>query len=520
MICTIPSKTADCIMAKEKCASDSSACRSAWDLLINVCNATGESCRINLSHRCNMTVQYMMNSYPELKGCLSMEDVSCSILRLIAPQCTDRSDGLGQKQRTQCEGTGKWRGTRGHAIAPLSCVSALEHCQESQHCSSLYENMKDLCRTDKGQCNTVSFWHFCLSAWKELVSATPLANCTCSSQRRRNCVKIWNTLYNNSCIKHDEKYQDHSNARHENTSEGQVVNMFKPEKDPKRLWESSALAKHAYGRKGSCLDVTRLCLQDEICNRQMVPHIQACSGNPNHCNATHCQRAVQLFYDQMPYSVAVMLAFCDCSPTDDQCLQVKDVLHSRFCSEQQGTSPTCLEVLDRCLEETSCRHRYEVFHSKCWGGGRAVCRGHAGDGCESHMHEEMMRTDDNECRAAFIGTMGTFLQHPCTCNGLQNTEQLKCKQLNNVLHNRSHFVFHLTRESFPLYGGSLDNVSSKTGLSSLFSGTVAFVFVYIIVILLVIGVTMWVLHKKRICRPPERPRYLPSTNANDCLVIY
>uniref|UniRef100_W5NJU6 GDNF/GAS1 domain-containing protein n=1 Tax=Lepisosteus oculatus TaxID=7918 RepID=W5NJU6_LEPOC len=249
-------------MAKEKCASDSSACRSAWDLLINVCNATGESCRINLSHRCNMTVQYMMNSYPELKGCLSMEDVSCSILRLIAPQCTDRS-------------------------------------------------------------------------------------------------------------------------------------AVKPEKDPKRLWESSALAKHAYGRKGSCLDVTRLCLQDEICNRQMVPHIQACSGNPNHCNATHCQRAVQLFYDQMPYSVAVMLAFCDCSPTDDQCLQVKDVLHSRFCSEQQGTSPTCLEVLDRCLEETSCRHRYEVFHSKCWGGGRAVCRGHAGDGCESHMHEEMMRTDDN-----------------------------------------------------------------------------------------------------------------------------
>ncbi|KAK1170913.1 hypothetical protein AOXY_G7863 [Acipenser oxyrinchus oxyrinchus] len=212
-----------------------------------------------------------------------------------------------------------------------------------------------------------------------------------------------------------------------------------PEDDVKLLWESSALAKFEHGSSRSCLEMTMFCIQDEICNRLLVPQVKACSENHNKCNATQCQRAVQKFYDNLPPKVAGMLVFCDCGPSDEPCQQVQGILHARLCSGDRDLPPTCLEVIDKCMEDTFCRERYELLQSKCWGDEKGLCQDYDNDkDCLLTTAEESttcMRY--HECRAAYIGTRGTFLQVPCTCNGLQNTEQSTCKQFQNMLHHRS-----------------------------------------------------------------------------------
>ncbi|MBN3286705.1 GFRAL protein, partial [Polyodon spathula] len=194
-----------------------------------------------------------------------------------------------------------------------------------------------------------------------------------------------------------------------------------------------------HGSSRSCLEMTMLCIQDEICNRLLVPQIKACSENHNKCNATQCQRAVQKFYDNLPPKVAGMLVFCDCGPSDEPCQQVQGVLHAQLCSRDREVPPTCLEVIDKCMEDTFCRERYKLLQSKCWGDGDGLCQDH-------DNNEDCLVTPAEggtacmrykECRAAYIGTRGTFIQVPCTCSGLQNTEQSMCKQFQNMLRHRS-----------------------------------------------------------------------------------
>ncbi|XP_066552876.1 GDNF family receptor alpha-like [Amia ocellicauda] len=339
-------------------------------------------------------------------------------------------------RHTQHDWPGKLHAVKATTTTAKSCLAALQHCQESRHCSSLYNGLKDVCSTDNGQCDTPDIRHACLSTWRQLQS-TALGDCSCAKRGRKKCLKIWSTLYNNSCIQNAQRSVGSSDTESDNTSQEQ--HNFQPEKDPTGLWELSALAKYEHRSSRSCSDVAKLCLEDEICNRELVPHVKACSESLNQCNVSQCQRAVQLFYDSLPSNVAEILVFCDCSPSDDKCLQVQGLLHSQFCSGQLSHTPTCLEVFDICIEDIFCRHRYKTFQDKCWGAGKLICDGHMGDDCSSYLDEHLMFSGEDACKAAFTGTMGTILQHPCTCYGLENAEELKCKQLHNVLHNRSHF---------------------------------------------------------------------------------
>ncbi|MGH0139284.1 UNVERIFIED_CONTAM: hypothetical protein FKN15_037074 [Acipenser sinensis] len=132
-----------------------------------------------------------------------------------------------------------------------------------------------------------------------------------------------------------------------------------------------------HGGSRSCLEMTMFCIQDEICNRLLVPQIKACSENHNKCNATQCQRAVQKFYDNLPPKVAGMLVFCDCGPSDEPCQQVQGILHARLCSGDRDLPPTCLEVIDKCMEDTFCR------------GGRGDRMGRYGNEAPAHDYRDM-----------------------------------------------------------------------------------------------------------------------------------
>ncbi|XP_051775219.1 GDNF family receptor alpha-like [Erpetoichthys calabaricus] len=182
----------------------------------------------------------------------------------------------------------------------------------------------------------------------------------------------------------------------------------------------------------SCTEIKKLCIQNETCNRLLVPRLSACPEDPAQCNASRCQMAVQHFYEKLPFNMAEMLAFCDCSAVDDDCLHLKRSFHDRMCSGDITPSSTCINVLDRCMADAACRHRFDAFHSKCWSEGQEVCNG------------------SKDCRAAFIATRGTVLQIPCTCKGLERSHWSKCKHFQSLFHGKScfgtlNFIMECTR---------------------------------------------------------------------------
>lgn len=84
------------------------------------------------------------------------------------------------------------------APASVSCLRALQSCQESHGCASAYETMKALCPMDGTNCKSGVASPLCLSLWEELRRG-PLGQCTCN-QGRRKCLPIWRFIHENPCV--------------------------------------------------------------------------------------------------------------------------------------------------------------------------------------------------------------------------------------------------------------------------------------------------------------------------------
>lgn len=111
------------------------------------------------------------------------------------------------------------------------------------------------------------------------------------------------------------------------------------------------------GIKGiqSCLEVAEACVGDVVCNTQLAAYLKACSANGNLCDVKHCQAAIRFFYQNMPFNIAQMLAFCDCAPSDIPCQQSKEALHSKPCAVNVVPPPSCLDVIHSCRNDELCR---------------------------------------------------------------------------------------------------------------------------------------------------------------------
>ncbi|XP_008295773.1 GDNF family receptor alpha-like [Stegastes partitus] len=201
-------------------------------------------------------------------------------------------------------------------------------------------------------------------------------------------------------------------------------------------WQSSSLLNSVYDDTGSCFDRIGLCLSDAVCNRHLVPVLQACTKGQ--CDSQRCQQATQQFYGNMPQNVAEMLVMCECEPSDQSCLQMKTGLQSGTCGDETWI---CQETFYQCVVDSQCRERLDAFQAKCWSSEDALCsegslQRHE---CFSQMDPVLMQGTDSECKMAFLATIGTTLHHPCTCKGVHNDELLTCNIIHDVFHNRSCF---------------------------------------------------------------------------------
>ncbi|ELK34771.1 GDNF family receptor alpha-like protein [Myotis davidii] len=194
------------------------------------------------------------------------------------------------------------------------------------------------------------------------------------------------------------------------------------------------------GTKGirSCLEVAEMCVGDAVCNAQLALYLKACSANGNLCDVKHCQAAIRFFYQNMPFNIAQMLAFCDCAPSDIPCQQSKEALHSKPCAVNIVPPPTCLNVIRSCRNDELCRRRYRTFQSKCWQPVTRKC--HEDETCISTLgKQDLICSGSDDCKAAYMGTLGTVLQVQCTCRTVSQSEESLCKMFQHMLHRRSCF---------------------------------------------------------------------------------
>ncbi|KAK5908375.1 hypothetical protein CgunFtcFv8_016441 [Champsocephalus gunnari] len=202
-------------------------------------------------------------------------------------------------------------------------------------------------------------------------------------------------------------------------------------------WQSSSLIRYVQNGAESCLDQMKVCINDAVCNKYLIPVTQACMAPQ--CDHDRCEKASQQFYSSMPHDVAEIIVMCECKDSDQNCLDIKTALHSGTCGDQIWI---CQDTVNLCVEDSTCRYLLNSFRVKCWSPEEARCRDRDlhNDECISQMDPALILGADSECKKAFLDTLGTALHYPCQCKGMHNDDLLTCNLIHDLLHNRSHFM--------------------------------------------------------------------------------
>ncbi|XP_068089447.1 GDNF family receptor alpha-like [Hyperolius riggenbachi] len=382
---------------------------------------------------------YFTERYPDFKACTCSEDIYCSVKKLFGKECQIQVQNVhvgsikhelpvvkkNSKQHSKlndAHSSGKAK----------DCILAKQLCKENQHCLSLYENFKSQCIHPQ-DCTLNDAVQSCLAAWREL-RETEMGNCVCLNSTKRKCIKVWNSIYNNTCLQY-AKEREISKYSHDKKD------LFVPDLDSYSSqvtidleWDKSSLKDIEFGGPLSCLDAATLCIGDDVCNRHLAELMKACTVPGNACDVKNCQKKIQSFYESMPFNVSQMMAFCDCDHSHEECQRAGDVLHSRSCTVATDVPISCLHVVRSCLINAPCRKRYEAYQSKCW---KYASRCQNDISCLLDLNkEDLTCSATNECRAAYIGTLGTKLHTPCTCDIEHRfEEQHLCALHSSILNN-------------------------------------------------------------------------------------
>uniref|UniRef100_H9GW23 GDNF family receptor alpha like n=1 Tax=Anolis carolinensis TaxID=28377 RepID=H9GW23_ANOCA len=193
-----------------------------------------------------------------------------------------------------------------------------------------------------------------------------------------------------------------------------------------------------YKHRQSCFELNVECISDEVCNRQLAKYLQVCQANETQCNVKQCQAALQFFYENIPFNVAQMLTFCDCMPSDENCHQAKKVLHGKPCAVHVVPAPSCLHVIQTCQADSFCWDKYRNFTSKCLKYISQTCL--EDETCLQFLDiNDLICSDSDECREAYINLWGSVLRVECTCDFTSVEDQTACKWFHHIFHSKSCF---------------------------------------------------------------------------------
>ncbi|KAK2544821.1 Gfral [Columba livia] len=323
------------------------------------------------------------------------------------------------------------------STAQTDCLHLREQCVNAANgCESVWNIVEDVCNISGNRCKAEDAIG-CNRIIQVLADEYPeFKNCLCTADDFCSIT----TLLGKQCS----------------------INKDNISKEARLQWRLSSLSKQAYTANRTCLDVNKECVEDEVCNKQLSLYLKVCSVNKK-CNMEECQAAIRFFYQNMPFEVAQMMAFCDCIQPDESCYRAKELLHGKPCAVTAVPPPSCLNVIHVCKENELCSN---------W---------------------------------------GTMLRVECTCQNLPHMEQALCKLFHHMLHSKSCFSelrqISITKKDFHWVNTEVpeEKLSRAQLHSSSINGETVYVIAYSSCIVLILGIVLLTLLKIRF-RPGHRPK--------------
>nr|XP_055026759.1 GDNF family receptor alpha-like [Misgurnus anguillicaudatus] len=302
------------------------------------------------------------------------------------------------------------------------CISHMDACVSPHFCKNEQDFFSQICDLKDGSCQLTDP-KICNGTLQMIMTRSPaLGDCLCYTSDPCSTLQ---QLYS-QCQQH----------------------LAQEKKELEAKWQASAQIGHVHHIGKSCLEETMACLEEEVCNRNMVPFIQACS--PHKCRPRRCRQAMGQFYSALPHNIAENLVFCECDTEDQECQLMKTSLHSSSCeTDHTQTHLTCLEMLDNCSEDKRCRQTFTRYLSKCFGAEEVPYDDHTTSNWLQLLDPDFFLGEQHQCRVAFVATMGSVLHEPCVCDGVPHHDLHRCNELQHIFQNKSLFKLSRTKDKLP-----------------------------------------------------------------------
>ncbi|XP_077343942.1 GDNF family receptor alpha-like [Lithobates pipiens] len=509
-----------CKSLKEKCRNSKDECEGLWNATQRFCEFSGIDCQLRNLMNCKSTISYFTKAYPEFKACTCSEDIYCSIKKLLEMECIPeqvQNVPLGpiKQEISIIQKSSMHHPRKIDTTLPgkaNDCMLAKQLCKENHNCFSLYENFKSQCIHPQ-ECTLNDAVQSCLTAWNEL-RETVMGNCVCLNSTKRKCIKVWNSIYNNTCLQHAKERHIFKHSESKNDYTALDIDSYSSQVTINLEWDTSSLKDIEYEGPMSCLKVAQLCIGDSVCNKHLAVLMKSCPVNGNTCIVKDCHKTMRSFYESMPFNVSQMLAFCDCDQSNEDCQRAGEVLHSRSCTAHTDIPDSCVRVVNSCLENDLCRERYEVYQSKCW---EHTSRCQNERSCLLGLtREDPTCSASEECRAAYIGTFGTKLQTPCTCDPEHDYEEHHlCHLYYHILNGRSCLKRITARNIHASYSDTKEEQLPKPHTYQ--SDPTIYIIAYTTGIVLIFGIILLTLLQTRGCRS-RKTINVPRRNASEGLM--
>ncbi|XP_069582854.1 GDNF family receptor alpha-like isoform X2 [Ranitomeya imitator] len=376
-------------------------------------------------------------------------------------------------------------------LQAINCLHMKEKCRMSEdECAGLWNTTERMCDLSGVNCQLKSLMNCNLTIFYFTQRYPDFKACTCTE----NIYCTIKKLLGKNCIPKSDSSQGTMNLD----------------------WDMSSLKNMEFGGRKSCLDVAALCVRDSVCNRHLAALMTACPANGTACNVKDCKRTIRSFYETMPFNMSQMLAFCDCNESHETCHHAGDVLHSKSCTSHSDVPVSCLHVISSCLDNELCRERYGIYQSNCW---EPVSRCRNNKSCLLGLHkEDMTCSGSDECRAAYIRTLGTKLQIPCVCNsGLYNEEYHLCELFSHILHSKSCLKRLTSINIHASYSDSQGEQIISTSPHTFHADAVIYIIAYTSGIILISGIILLTLLQTRSCRAQKKTA-VPRGNVSESLM--
>nr|XP_021519546.1 GDNF family receptor alpha-like [Meriones unguiculatus] len=191
------SPTNECAYLMQQCLTDSKDCEQSWRSVEDACIVPGDSCKINNSSLCNLSIQSLVEKNVQFKQCLCIDDLHCTINKLFGKKCINKTDDMKKENKY-----------RGNLTTPLyhgfkqmqSCLEVTEACVGDVVCNAQLALYLKACSANGNLCDV----KHCQAAIRFFYQNVPfntaqmLAFCDCA-QSDIPCQQSRETLHSKPC---------------------------------------------------------------------------------------------------------------------------------------------------------------------------------------------------------------------------------------------------------------------------------------------------------------------------------